>query len=915
MTRRPRDLLFALFAVGAAASLTLVVVRRESAESRGPTKPSDSSTEHFRIEQKYEEAETPATTAPNVPGSERVEVRPAPTLGAIIGRVVDDRTDPIEGARISWNGGDPPRDLSTTSDSAGAFRIEGVPIDVEGRLRGSAISDPDAPIFFGFDSPRLIDSTPADAGTLVFARPVRIRGRVLDDAGDPIPGAFVRPADHRSEPWVESDEEGRFEFASEEFGEPKLLAAEANGFVSALREEQWLDFAVGARIDGVELRLVRSEPRKGRVIDAMGEPVEGASIFVFGPSKEFITTRDFDPGSVVVGRAISDGDGRFEVPYALGHTKRVRAHHPYYALTEVDCDVDELELRLKPLPFLRLRLLDAATGLLVDTPRIRVELSFHYAMGLGQSEVLDRHTSLEGDTWRVTSRREPADGPQARNSVRVAVNGFVSTYQSLHAKQFAGDTITLALERGNEVSGSVRHADGAPASHATIWVRDELEEASSPRVLDSADDAGRFVLSELPKTIVSLFAETRYEITSSPTRVDLREPPATAPTIELVFPALGTLEGTVTRGGAPLATPVEIRAKIASDIVVLASTDALGRFRAEHVPPSDYDVFAASQHLLPQHLESVRIHRVRLEGGRSSRLDLDLVDDGMGFVTGYATIDGRAAIGSTIDAFYEDGQADGPRVEINASGRFEFPPLVPGEYTLSLTSVGATEAIDSRRVRVERAEARDIEFSVRTGSLRGQLRDGTTQLPLRDVALRRSTNIELFRVMRKLDASVPEEVETSKEVLPSPDGSFAFERLAVGEYVVWVDTDDAHYCDDQRRVVVTPDSVAFVDLSLLPSGSLDLEIEGLGDEYHGARIQLLAIRDDETTWEFARSLYIDGSISIDPVPPGTYRAQVFLEEDSETPGAPRRERGRELGHVDFTISSRAESRARLVVPN
>jgi len=266
MTRRPRDFLFAAFVVGAVASLTLVVVRRESAEYGGETQRSNSPTEYLRVEQPNQAAEAPASTGL---GSERVAVRPAPTLGVIVGRVIDDRTDPIEGARVSWNGGDPPRDLSTTSDSAGTFRIEGVPIDVEGRLRGSAIADPDAPIFFGFDAPRLPDPTPADAGTLVFARPVRIRGRVLDDAGNPISGAIVRPADHRSEPWVESDEEGRFEFASEEFGKSKLLAAEATGFVPALREEQWFDFAVGASTDEVVLRLVRSEPRRGRVLDAI----------------------------------------------------------------------------------------------------------------------------------------------------------------------------------------------------------------------------------------------------------------------------------------------------------------------------------------------------------------------------------------------------------------------------------------------------------------------------------------------------------------------------------------------------------------------------------------------------------------------------------------------------------------------
>lgn len=914
MSRRPRVFLFAAFVVVAVATLTLAVVRREPAGSMGPTERSNSPTEHLRVEQENRDAETPASTASNVSESERVEVRRSPTLGAIVGRVIDDRTDPIEGARVSWNGGDPPRDLSTTSDSDGTFRIEGIPIDVKGRLRGSAIADPDAPIFFGFDSPRLLDSTPADAGTLAFARPVRIRGRVLDDAGIPISGAIVRPADHRSEPWVESDEEGRFVFASEEFVESKLLVAEANGFVSVLREEQWFDFAVGASTDGVELRLGRSEPRRGRVVDALGEPVADASIFVFGPSKDFISAQDFDTGGVVVGRATSDSGGWFEVPYAQDHTKKVRAHHPHFELAEVDYGVGELELKLQLLPFLRLRLLDAATGLPVDAPRIRVELAFHKAMGMTQSEVLDRKTSLEGDTWRVTSRCEPANGPQGRNTVRVAVDGFVSTSQSLHAKQFAGDLITLVMERGNEVIGSVRHADGTPAAHATIWVRDELDDASYPRVLGSADDAGRFVFSDLPKTIVSLFAETRHEIASSPARIDLREPAAMAPPIELVFPALCTLEGTVTRNGAPLAKPIDIRAKIAYDIVVLATTDELGRYRAEHLPPSDYDIFAAAQHLLPQHLESVRVHRVRLEGGGSTRLDLDLVDDGLGFITGYATIDGRAAIGATIDAFYEDGQADGPQVEIDDSGRFEFPPLVAGEYTLALTPVGATEAIDSRRVRVDRVELRVVEFLVRTGALRGRLQDGTTRLPLRDVALRRATTVELFRVVRKLDGSGTEEVETSLEAVPSPDGSFGFEQLAVGEYVVWVDTDDAHFCDDQRRVIVAPDSVAFVDLTLLPAGSLDLEIEGLGDEIHGARVQLLAIRDDETTWEFASPLYVDHSILIDPVPPGTYRAQVFVEAGLETPDDSHLELGRELGRVDFTITSGTETRARVIVP-
>jgi len=157
-----------------------------------------------------------------------------------------------------------------------------------GLVAGVARAQPPQPPtgFFGAITPTPSEAIPTNEGI--------VRGRVVDDrSGQPVPHATVLlvptfvPGRERS---VSVDERGRFEIRGITPGGYQA-SVDADGFLAPFRRQfsmetvANIDVVGGQLTDGVTLRLLREAFISGRIFDATGEGLPGATVDVLGPSR------------------------------------------------------------------------------------------------------------------------------------------------------------------------------------------------------------------------------------------------------------------------------------------------------------------------------------------------------------------------------------------------------------------------------------------------------------------------------------------------------------------------------------------------------------------------------------------------------------------------------------------------------
>lgn len=250
------------------------------------------------------------------PGRAVGDVRLART-GVITGYVVDANGEPVSNATVRAEARAPDRDLflvvaSSTTDDRGEYRLSGL---TEGRVVVSAqsIGSQGPPVYFpgvasaadgelldvkAGDELDRIDLTVTVADNSTFAvgggfmfiataglRPLAqgeagttVRGRVVSSTGGAIAGATVRLTQQarRQGASTRTDREGRFAFADVVPG-AFLIGASKDGFSSdgSPFGRQITVTATGA---DAELTLTPWGSVSGRVVDELGEPVQGASM-------------------------------------------------------------------------------------------------------------------------------------------------------------------------------------------------------------------------------------------------------------------------------------------------------------------------------------------------------------------------------------------------------------------------------------------------------------------------------------------------------------------------------------------------------------------------------------------------------------------------------------------------------------
>ena len=225
--------------------------------------------------------------------TQRIELGP----GAVLrGHVVEGPDKPVARAEIEvgeWGDID---HFHGVSNAEGAFELLGLPVG-EVVVRAEHGDHGKARV--------TVPTTATEVATctLTLSRGLELKGRVVDQDGQPIAAATIEcMAEDPQDNWVviaHSDAEGRFVAANRPEKGKVVLTANASGYQE--RMERGVDPS-----KEVELRLQRLQPATvritGRVVDPDGRPVANAAAHAFCQSAPSGPNHDF-----------TDDDGRFEL--------------------------------------------------------------------------------------------------------------------------------------------------------------------------------------------------------------------------------------------------------------------------------------------------------------------------------------------------------------------------------------------------------------------------------------------------------------------------------------------------------------------------------------------------------------------------------------------------------------------------
>jgi hypothetical protein len=292
----------------------------------------------------------------------RVEVRSGETTKVdiaacsappIVGRIVDERGTPVEGAWVSARReGGPIRGAETAPD--GTFTVYGYEpgdeIEILARKDGYVSTTE-----YGIRVTRTGLKDP----TLVLPTGGTVRGRILDSTGKPFPGvtAYIEQHDYLGmTPQARSDSEGIFELHSIE---PGLRVVKAWRIVYGqddLRAEAEVEVIAG-EASRVELRLpaVEQNTLSGWVRDEVGRPVASVTVGAWA---------SFQNVSAAVPMTLTDSDGHFDLPYYGVGPCRATANVDGYSILQDHQPIGDGQvlLELKRQRVIEGRVVSAATG-------------------------------------------------------------------------------------------------------------------------------------------------------------------------------------------------------------------------------------------------------------------------------------------------------------------------------------------------------------------------------------------------------------------------------------------------------------------------------------------------------------------------------------------------------------------------
>jgi RNA polymerase sigma factor (sigma-70 family) len=480
-----------------------------------------------------------------IPASYTLAMYPAESIGGV---VRDEQGRPVAGVRVApliWTSSAEVRYIQeefeepapAITDDQGRWRCEGMPGGIDRSRVSINFRHPD---FENVNLPtgRALDDVSSGKAT-VLPRGLELAGRVEDPAGRPIAGArVVRGSDRTGGeiPRAETDANGRFLFSHVPAG-ATVLTVQAVGFAPGLEK-----VVVQPGLAPVAFRLARGRNIEGRVVDAKGKPLPGASVLVDGWRGERTLEHNMTTGE--------DGDFRWtDAPPDSFWINVSRDGYLRSDRREVAPAGGELTITLVRQLTVRGTVVDAETRHAIQSFTLVPGME----SGANFSPYWDRAAARQVRRGRYEIQFDDSTRQQGRR-LRVEADGYMPAVSRVIHDDEDNPVVSFILRKGAGISGIVHAPDGAPLAGADVvlvlpsqpaFITNGLPPTGNDHRVVKADVNGRFAFpaQEPPYTILVLaergFAQHRIHEANIRTPADLTVRP------------WGRVEGTLRIGREP----------------------------------------------------------------------------------------------------------------------------------------------------------------------------------------------------------------------------------------------------------------------------------------------------------------------------------------------------------------------------
>jgi protocatechuate 3,4-dioxygenase beta subunit len=652
------------------------------------------------------------------------------------GVVVDQARKGVSGARVTY---EPAGDWTLRP----GLNVHGVTTDARGRFEFAAIAAGTYRLLahkpgyaIAVSAPVRLDGRHEESGmTLELSSGGTVTGRVVTADGRPAAGAVVRaapPSDRRRLRQVRVDKDGRFTLTPLT-REAMVIAAYGE---AARSPEAHVDLHSATEPVELKLTLDVDGAISGNVVDALGEPVEGAQVAAW-PVGGAAADSDLGPTAAVG----TDSGGGFRFNGLLPGTYELYANPPKivsrgheWLRNPTIAKVGDNDVRIELLPEGRLV---GRVAFEDDSPApvfaVRFDRSFFRARPFANTD----------GTFALDAV------PPGRKTLRITGPGFEPVTRPVAVQ--AGEELdlgTIRVRRGKSISGVVVKPDGAPIADAKVLAGSMLLGTGSSLDLGAlapgfqgqvqrthTDQDGSFTLNGVGTGELNLVAEhPQYGRSAA---LSLPASSRSISDVRLVVEQQGVLEGTVTKDGAPAAGLVHAQLQTSPWAIAVVTSGIDGSYRFDNLAPGMYAVAALDGSNLPGvwvHSRTVTVEAGRAvrrnvtfgRGGHSLRVKVHGVDWALVFASAspVAAADGARLMsaliapaenaytlaiagpsGTRIDGL---GQRDHTLCAVQISGESAHP----SDIIAALARTGASLRASCRRVAAEQLDGQAVRLEL-----------------------------------------------------------------------------------------------------------------------------------------------------------------------------------------------------------
>lgn len=449
----------------------------------------------------------------------------------------------------------------------------------------------------------------------------------------------------------------------------------------------------------------------------------------------------------------------------------------------------------------------------------------------------------------------------ARLSVRVEAKGFGSrVLESVRP----GSPITITLDRGRTLEGTIRDSAGQPVPGARVEARatmavSMLWDPTVGQASARSDAQGRYRLEGLEPALFTITAALAGVGQASRSnvrpvgRVDLVLGPASGLTGEVVDAAGRPVAGAVVRAEKPPFGEGDAD-----------TTDALGRFLMPGLSPGNYHVAAKHPDFAPGLAPEVVV-------AAASEAQVQLVLDAGTTVVGRVVdaaehpLAGTVALEQWGDLAATASLAQALRAEAGADGRFRLERVAGGSYVFGVRAPGlGSKSVDvSASGRAGLLDLGDVVLEPGL-AIRGHVRT-KAGAPVADALVTASLKQPMF-------GGIPTAEEHS-----SADGTFVLAGLAPGTYDLTAKS--AGFTSGRAQAAAGAEGA---DLSVDLGGSLTGLVVEEGDRpVEGFHVHAEPQAGSRPRWEDDRQKAVgssDGRFLIEDLTEGPYSLQVLVPD-------------------------------------